>query len=82
MREDAMKEFVQHVARFLVTNPEEVEVRQVNSETSSVLLELKVAQDDVGRVIGKQGRTATALRTILKAAGARVNRRVTLEIIE
>jgi predicted RNA-binding protein YlqC (UPF0109 family) len=76
-----MKELVQFIAQQLVNNPEAVEVKEIQGETASVL-ELRVAQEDLGRVIGKQGRTAKSIRTILSAVAARKNRRVTLEIVE
>lgn len=76
-----MKELVQLLARSLVNHPEAVEVNEVHGDTASVL-ELKVAKDDLGRIIGKQGRTAKSIRTILNAAASRTNRKVVLEIIE
>jgi len=76
-----MKELVEYLARYLVNHPDAVEVRETEGETASVL-ELKVAQDDLGRIIGKQGRTAKSIRTILNAAASRTNRKVVLEIIE
>lgn len=76
-----MKELVLYVARFLVNDPDAVEVRETQGETASVL-ELKVAREDLGRIIGKQGRTAKSIRTILNAAASRMNRKVVLEIIE
>jgi predicted RNA-binding protein YlqC (UPF0109 family) len=76
-----MKELVQFLAKSLVTNPEAVEVKETQGDTASVL-ELKVAKEDLGRIIGKQGRTAKSIRTILNAAASRSNRRVVLEIIE
>ena len=76
-----MKELVQYLARFLVNNPDAVEVKETQGETASVL-ELKVAKEDLGRIIGKQGRTAKSIRTILNAAASRANRRVVLEIVE
>ena len=76
-----MKELVQYLARSLVTNPDAVEVRETQGETASVL-ELKVAKEDLGRIIGKQGRTAKSIRTILNAAASRANRKFVLEIIE
>ena len=76
-----MKELVQFMAKSLVDNPNAVEVKETEGETASVL-ELKVAKEDLGRIIGKQGRTAKSIRTILNAAASRVNRRVVLEIIE
>ena len=76
-----MKELVQYLARSLVNNPDAVEVKEVQGETASVL-ELRVAKEDLGRIIGKQGRTAKSIRTILNAAAARANRKVVLEIVE
>jgi uncharacterized protein len=76
-----MKELVIFLAKHLVNRPEAVEVTETQGETASVL-ELKVAKEDLGRVIGKQGRTAKSIRTILDAAASRTNRKVILEIIE
>ncbi len=76
-----MKELVEYLARQLVSDPDAVEVIETQGETASVL-ELKVAKDDLGRIIGKQGRTAKSIRTILNAAASRTNRKVVLEIIE
>ncbi len=76
-----MKELVQYLARSLVNNPDAVEVKETQGETASVL-ELKVANEDLGRIIGKQGRTAKSIRTILNAAASRANRKVVLEIVE
>ncbi len=77
----SVKELVEDIARALVDTPEEVSVREVNGEHVTVL-ELRVAQTDVGKIIGKQGRTARSLRTLLGAAGMKLNRRFTLEILE
>jgi predicted RNA-binding protein YlqC (UPF0109 family) len=76
-----MKQLVEDIAKALVDVPEEVSVREVAGEQVTVL-ELKVAPSDLGKVIGKQGRTARSIRTILGAAGMKVNRRFTLEILE
>ena len=76
-----MKELVQFLARSLVNHPDAVEVKEVHGDTASVL-ELKVAKEDLGRIIGKQGRTAKSIRTILNAAASRTNRKVVLEIVE
>jgi predicted RNA-binding protein YlqC (UPF0109 family) len=76
-----MKELVQFIARQLVNNPDAVEVTETRGETASVL-ELRVAKEDLGRVIGKQGGTAKSIRTILNAVATRKNRKVTLEIVE
>ncbi len=76
-----MKELIEYVARALVDNPDQVEVSEVEGNQTSVL-ELKVAKEDLGKIIGKQGRTARAMRTILSAASAKVKKRTVLEIIE
>jgi len=76
-----MKELVQFLAQQLVNNPEAVDVKETQSDSASIL-ELRVAKEDVGRVIGKQGRTAKSIRTILNAVASRTNRKVVLEIIE
>jgi predicted RNA-binding protein YlqC (UPF0109 family) len=76
-----MKQLVEDIAKALVDIPEEVSVRVVEGEQVTVL-ELRVAQSDLGKVIGKQGRTARSIRTILGAAGMKLNRRFTLEILE
>ena len=76
-----MKQLIEDIAKALVDIPEEVSVRQVEGEQVTVL-ELKVAPSDLGKVIGKQGRTARSIRTILGAAGMKLNRRFTLEILE
>ena len=76
-----MKELVQLLARSLVNFPDAVEVKETQGDTASVL-ELKVAKEDLGSIIGKQGRTAKSIRTILNAAASRTNRKVVLEIIE
>ena len=76
-----MKQLIEDIATDLVDIPEEVAVRVVEGEHVTVL-ELRVAQSDLGKVIGKQGRTARSIRTILGAAGMKLNRRFTLEILE
>ena len=76
-----MKELVQYLARSLVNNPDAVEVKETEGDTTSVV-ELKVAKEDLGRIIGKQGRTAKSIRTIVNAAASRTNRKVVLEIVE
>jgi predicted RNA-binding protein YlqC (UPF0109 family) len=76
-----MKELVEEIAKSLVDIPEEVAVREVEGEQAT-LLELRVAASDLGKVIGKQGRTARSIRTLLGAAGMKLNRRFTLEILE
>ncbi len=80
-RDGAMKELIDYIAKALVDNPEQVEVSEVEGNRTSVL-ELKVAKEDLGKVIGKQGRTARAMRTILSAASAKLKKRSVLEILE
>ena len=81
MEGKSMKQLIEDIAKALVDIPEEVEVKSVDGEQITVL-ELKVAPSDLGKVIGKQGRTARSIRTILGAAGMKLNRRFTLEILE
>jgi predicted RNA-binding protein YlqC (UPF0109 family) len=76
-----MKELITYIAQALVDHPEQVSVAEIEGNQTSVL-ELKVAKDDLGKVIGKQGRTARAMRTILSAASAKIRKRTVLEIIE
>ena len=76
-----MKELIAYIAKALVDKPEEVAVTEIEGEQTSVI-ELKVAKEDLGKVIGKQGRTARAMRTILSAASTKINKRSVLEIIE
>ena len=76
-----MKELIKYIAQSLVDNPDLVAVSEVLGEQTSVL-ELRVAKEDLGKVIGKQGRTAKAMRTILSAASTKLRKRAVLEIIE
>jgi predicted RNA-binding protein YlqC (UPF0109 family) len=76
-----MKELVQYLARALVNNPDAVEVKETEAD-NALVLEVRVAKEDLGRIIGKQGRTAKSIRTLLNAAASRTNRRVGLEIVE
>jgi hypothetical protein len=76
-----MKQLVEQIARALVDQPDKVSVREVEGEQTTVL-ELRVAQEDLGKVIGKQGKTARAVRTILAGAGMKVRKRFVLEILE
>ncbi|MGW8301983.1 MAG: KH domain-containing protein [Desulfobacterales bacterium] len=76
-----MKDLISYIAQALVDHPQEVSVVEVEGNQTSVL-ELKVAKEDLGKVIGKQGRTARAMRTILGAASAKIKKRTVLEIIE
>jgi uncharacterized protein len=76
-----VKELLTDIARVLVDHPDDVSVKEVVGEQVTVL-ELRVAPGDLGKVIGKQGRTARSIRTLLGAAGVKLNRRFTLEILE
>ncbi|SEM47934.1 RNA-binding protein (KH domain) [Syntrophus gentianae] len=76
-----MKDLIKYIAQALVDNTEAVEVSEVVGEQTSVI-ELRVAKEDLGKVIGKQGRTAKAMRTILSAASTKLRKRAVLEIIE
>jgi len=76
-----MKDLINTIAQALVDHPKDVSVTEVEGNQTSVL-ELKVAKEDLGKVIGKQGRTARAMRTILSAASAKIKKRTVLEIIE
>ncbi|MBW2622234.1 MAG: KH domain-containing protein [Deltaproteobacteria bacterium] len=76
-----MKELIKYIAQSLVDQPDQVEVTEIMGEQTSVL-ELKVAKEDLGKVIGKQGRTARAMRTILSAASTKLKKRSVLEILE
>ncbi|MEE4599778.1 MAG: KH domain-containing protein [Desulfobacteraceae bacterium] len=76
-----MKELIGYIAQALVDHPEQVNVSEVEGDQKDVL-ELKVAKEDIGKVIGKQGRTARAMRTILSAASAKTKKRTVLEIVE
>ncbi len=76
-----LKELIEYIAKSLVDNPDKVEVAEVEGEQTAVI-ELKVAKEDLGKVIGRQGRTARAMRTILGAASTKAQKRAVLEIIE
>jgi len=76
-----MKDLVEEIAKALVDKPEQVSVRAIEGE-QVIVLELRVHPDDLGKVIGKQGRTAKSIRTILGAAGMKMKKRYTLEILE
>ena len=76
-----MKELIEYIAKALVDKPEEVSVTELEGQQTSVI-ELRVAKEDLGKVIGKQGRTARAIRTILGAASAKMKKRSVLEILE
>ena len=76
-----MKELVEAIARALVDHPDEVQVRAVEGSQATIV-ELRVHREDLGKVIGRQGRTAKAVRTLLGAAGMKAHKRFTLEILE
>ncbi len=76
-----MKELIKYIAQALVDDPEHVDVQEIKAQ-QTLVLELRVAKEDLGKVIGKKGRTAQAMRTILSCASAKAQKRVILEIIE
>ncbi|MBZ2173897.1 KH domain-containing protein [Schnuerera sp. xch1] len=76
-----MGELVEVIAKALVDNPDKVDVKEIEG-TQSVIIELKVAEEDMGKIIGKQGRIAKAIRTVVKAAAIKENKRVVVEIIQ
>jgi predicted RNA-binding protein YlqC (UPF0109 family) len=76
-----LKELIKHIVQALVDYPEQIVISEVEGRQSTVL-EIKVAKEDIGKIIGKQGRTAQAIRTILNAASAKVKKRTIMEIIE
>ena len=77
----SLKELIEFVARSLVDNPDQVEVAEITGE-QTIVLELRVAKEDLGKVIGKQGRTVKAMRAILSAASSKLKKRADLEILE
>lgn len=81
MDHTSLKDLVEFMAKSLVDNPEEVQVNEIAGEQTTVV-ELKVSKDDLGKVIGKQGRTARSMRTILNAASTKLHKRSVLEIVE
>ncbi len=76
-----MKELIEYIAKMIVDNPDEVKVTEVQGDVTSVI-ELSVAKSDLGKVIGKEGRTARAMRTLLTAASTKIKKRAVLEILE
>lgn len=77
-----MKDLVEYIAKALADNPEQVHVSEIESESStSTILELRVAPDDMGRIIGKKGQTANAMRALIRVLAAKQGKRVTLEIV-
>jgi uncharacterized protein len=81
MNDSSLKEVVETIAKALVDNPDDVAVTELDGE-GAIVLELRVAPQDLGKVIGKQGRTARAMRTLLRAAGMKLRKRFVLEILE
>jgi predicted RNA-binding protein YlqC (UPF0109 family) len=81
MSSASLKELVEYLAKALVDNPDDVEVAEIAGE-QTVVLELRVAKEDLGKVIGKQGRTVKAMRAILSAASSKLRKRADLEILE
>jgi hypothetical protein len=77
-----MKELIEFIAKSLVEHPEAVTISEEQGEDGSILVKLAAAQEDMGRIIGKQGRTAKAMRTLLNAKATRMNKRATLQIME
>jgi predicted RNA-binding protein YlqC (UPF0109 family) len=76
-----MRELIEYIAKSLVDRPEEVVVRETEGEKTTII-ELKVAKEDLGKVIGKMGRTARSMRTLLSAAATKIGKRCVLEILE
>jgi predicted RNA-binding protein YlqC (UPF0109 family) len=77
-----LRELLEYLVRSLVDRPDEVEVEEFTEDDGTLVLELSVGEDDYGKVIGRGGRTAQAIRTVVKAAGARDERRVLVDIVE
>ena len=77
-----MRELLEYLARALVDEPDSVSVEQFEEDDGTIVLELSVADDDYGRIIGRGGRTANALRTVVKAAAVKENRRVLIDIVD
>ena len=77
-----MRELVEFLARALVDDPESVSVEEFEEDDGTIVLELAVAEDDYGKIIGRSGRTANALRTVVKAAAVKENRRVLVDIVD
>lgn len=76
-----MKEVLEAIAKSLVDNPDEVNVTEITNEDGTITLELRVASSDMGKVIGKQGRIAKAIRTVVKAAASNENKKVSVDIV-
>lgn len=76
-----MKDVLEIIAKALVDNPDEVSITEIDNDDSTITLELRVAESDMGKVIGKQGRIAKAVRTVVKAAASRENKKVSVDIV-
>jgi predicted RNA-binding protein YlqC (UPF0109 family) len=79
---DRLKQLLEFLAKTLVDQPDQVEVREYQEDDETIVLELSVAEDDRGKVIGRGGRTAKALRSIVKAGGAKDGKRILVEIVD
>ncbi len=79
--DESMQELLKNIVQKLVDNPEQIKITTVEGQ-QVIILELKVAKEDIGKIIGKQGHTAHAIRTLLSAASAKIKKRITLEIID
>ena len=77
-----MKEVLEIIAKALVDNPDMVNITEVNNDDNSITLELRVAENDMGKVIGKQGRIARAIRTVVKSAASKDDKKVIVEILQ
>ena len=77
-----MGELVEMLAKALVDNPDEVQVNEIEEDSKSIIIELKVASEDMGKVIGKQGKIANAIRTVVKSMAIKENTKVNVKIIE
>ena len=77
-----MKEVLEIIAKSLVDYPEQVDVKEINNEDQTVTLELRVAESDMGKVIGKQGRIAKAIRSVVKAAASKEDKKVIVDILD
>lgn len=77
-----MKDLLESIVQALVEHPEQISVTETEQENDQILLELRVAESDMGKVIGKQGRIAKAIRTVMKAAATGENKKVTVDILE
>ncbi|MBE0696178.1 MAG: KH domain-containing protein [Anaerolineaceae bacterium] len=82
MKGETVKELIEYIARSLVDNPDQVQVAQLRGGAGKVRLELNVAREDMGRVIGKSGRVANAMRVLLRVSAAREGKQVSLDVIE